>query len=169
MRYSALVTPLAALIGACAHTQPPVQTTVVAPDSIVLERTSCFGICPAYRLSLTRGGRAIFQSRNPGDSTRAVDATAAPGTIDVLARRAAALGFYTLPAIIAQDTALCPQQRTDAPTAIVTIFRPTGFKQVAHYHGCESASQAVADLTRLEGAIDSAAGSARWVRPAHRR
>src|ERR687888_360851 len=47
---------------------------IVAPpgavDSIVLERTACFGTCPAYRLRISAAGAVHFTSRNFGDSGR---------------------------------------------------------------------------------------------------
>jgi len=133
-----------------------------AADSIVLERTRCFGLCPAYRLSIARSGAVHFASRNPGDSTRAVSTTPSPGAFAALMQQAEALRFWNLPDQIA-GSALCKQMATDHPGATTTIFDRGGFKRVDDYLGCFDAPQA---LRRFETAIDSAAGSARWVRPA---
>ena len=145
---------------------PPAPAANQAPhpaaDSIVLERTRCFGLCPAYRLSIARSGAVHFESRNPGDSTRAVSTTPSPGAFEALVRQAEALRFWSLPDQIA-GSALCKQRATDHPGAATTIFGRGGSKRVDDYLGCFDAPQA---LRRFETAIDSAAGSARWVRPA---
>lgn len=174
MRYVALLVGTGALAAAAgAPASAAAQATAAAADSVVLERTRCFGPCPAYRLSITRAGRVAFASRNPRDSTRAVVDGAAPGAVDALARRAEASGFFGLPPEVARDPALCPDRATDHPTVIVTVFRPGGPARVEDYHGCYLANDhavapALAGLRQLEAAIDSAAGSARWVRPVSR-
>jgi hypothetical protein len=121
-------------------------------DSIVLERTRCYGTCPAYRLSLARSGAVHFQSLNPGDSARVGTGTLAPGAFDALVAEAARIGFAGLPERII-GTPVCGQ--------MVTIFGG-GAKRVEDYHGCRGVPP---ELRRFETAIDSAAGSSRWVRP----
>lgn len=165
------------LVSACRPSAQPsgAPPATASADSIVLERTACFGTCPAYRLSLTGTGRATFLSRNAGDSTRVDDDAAAPGAVAVLADRAVRLGFDTIPAELRDDRTLCPPPtRSDAPTAVITLYRTTAPVQhavhrVADYHGCQSGSPILAELRGLELAIDSAARSARWVRPGNRR
>jgi hypothetical protein len=131
-----------------------------AADSIVLERTRCYGTCPAYRLSLARSGAIHFQSLNPGDSARVGTGTLAPGAFDALVAEAARIGFAGLPERIS-GSPLCGQQTTDSPSAYVTIFGGGGAKRVEDYHGCRGVPP---ELRRFEVAIDSAAGSSRWVR-----
>jgi hypothetical protein len=160
-------------LGACAQSVRS-DAKVTAADSIVLERTVCFGTCPAYRLSLTRQGQVSFESRNPGDTSRHARDSVSVTSLGVLTAMADSLGFETLPDTIANDSALCPDKATDHPTATITIFRGVQSKHVVDYHGCfasvdHSTVPAVARLRQLETAIDSLAGSQRWVRPASRR
>ena len=67
---------------------------------------------------------------------------------------------------------LCESYATDHPTVTVSIWRATGSKRVVHYHGCGPVGGASEPLLRLrrlaslEAAIDSVAGTRRWVRPA---
>jgi hypothetical protein len=143
-------------------------------DSLVLERTLCYGTCPAYRLSLARDGQVLFQSRNPGDEARQVRDTTAAGALSILTEMADSLGFATLPDTIANSPALCPDHATDHPTATVTIFRGAANKHVVDYLGCfarfdHSTVPIVERLRMFEARIDSLAGSQRWVRPARRR
>jgi hypothetical protein len=143
-------------------------------DSIVLERTLCYGTCPAYRLSLTRAGLVRFESRNPTDSGRTASDTVGQAVVLALEGRAATIGFFELPEVIAGDKRLCPDSATDHPTATLTMFLPGRTARVVDYHGCfqavdHSVVDAVQRLRAFEAAVDSAARSERWVRPARRR
>jgi len=149
-------------------------TATAAADSIVLERTLCYGTCPAYRLRLAASGHVRFESRNPGESGRVASDRVTPEAVRDLIVRAEQLGFDTLPEVIAYDKRFCPNVATDHPTATVTLFRRTGSKRVEDYLGCflrsdHSVVSVVERLRLFETAIDSTARSARWVRPARRR
>ena len=143
-------------------------------DSIVLERSTCFGTCPAYRLRLSDSGEIRFESRNPGDESRRVADTVAAATFPALISRARSIGFFDLPSTIADDSVLCRNRATDHPTAIVTIFTKAQTKQVEDYRGCFETVEhevlpPIARLRSFEVEIDSILGSSRWVRPAGRR
>ena|SRR5215218_18588 len=154
---------LICLVAGCRPPRPGVAAGAVpAADSIVLERTNCYGACPAYRLSVSRSGRVHFVSRNWGDSTRAVSTTPSRGAFAGLMRQAQEIGFWTLPDTVV-GSVLCQYEVTDHPFVTVTIFGRRDFKRVADYLGCFDGPP---ELRRFEMKIDSAAGSARWVRPA---
>ena len=143
-------------------------------DSIVLERSTCFGTCPAYRLRLSDSGEIRFQSRNPGDYDRRVTDTVAAATFPALISRARLIGFFDLPSMIADDSVLCRNRATDHPTVIVTIFTKAQTRRVEDYHGCFETVEhevlpPIARLRSFEVEIDSVLGSSRWVRPADRR
>lgn len=143
-------------------------------DSIVLERSMCYGTCPAYRLRLSNGGEIRFDSHNPGDEGRRAMDTVAAATFAALISRAKAVGFFDLPSEIAADSVLCHNRATDHPTVVVTIFAKTQTKRVEDYHGCFETVEhetlpAITRLRAFEVEIDSALRSSRWVRPASRR
>src|SRR5437868_3149515 len=94
---------------------------IYSADSVVLERTLCFGTCPAYRLSISRSGVIHFESRNSDDERRAKDSIPVSDFETILVR-AHLLEFLSLPDRIADDKHFCPHDVTDNPTAIVTIF-----------------------------------------------
>jgi len=160
-----MVAALAACDPMPAPAPSPASTGV---ESITLERTRCFGSCPAYRLSIARDGAVRFQSLNPGDSTVATDRIAAAG-FDSLAREAERIGFRSFPDVIRDDDELCGPMATDLPGARVTIQGSDGTKTVDDYHGCHGQNERLVRLRRFESRIDSVAGSSRWVRPATRR
>jgi hypothetical protein len=81
----------------------------------VLERTPCFGTCAAYRLRVTRSGVVTFLSRNRGDSSRVARDSIAPDAVVQLLQAAERDDVFRLPAVIADDRALCPDRATDHP------------------------------------------------------
>jgi hypothetical protein len=146
-----------------------VETAQRRVDSLVLERTTCYGTCGAYRVSISATGRIQFQSRNPGDTATASDSVA-PKVLPRLVTRAERAGFFKLPARIADDRKICVDRATDHPTVTVSIYGSDGRHVVEDYQGCFRASDhsVVGPLVRLrafETAVDSALGTERWVRP----
>jgi hypothetical protein len=169
---SLAVAGVAAVVG-CHNRQEPAAARAPAADSLVLERTICFGTCPAYRLSIGGDGTVTFISRNPDDTSGAKTDSIAPSQVEWLLGEAERLGLYSLPTVIADDSTLCPLRATDHPTATLTIFREDSTHTVVDYHGCyaghdRGTGPRVEQLRRLEVAVDSVAGSSRWVRPASR-
>lgn len=159
-------------VAACHNRQEP-STVRVRADSVVLERSRCFGSCPAYRLRITGDGAVAFASRNPRDTLRTETDSIAPSEVAWLLEEAERLGFYALPETIAEDSTLCPLRATDHPAATVTIFREDSTHTVVDYHGCYASHDLgvvprLEQLRRLEVEIDSVTRSSRWVRPASR-
>ena len=164
----------ALLLLACAAPSGKTDTSQSAAgsvaDSIVLERSACYGTCPAYRLRLSNTGEVRFESRNPGDEGRAGVDTITNATLPSLISRARAVGFFELPQDIARDSVLCRNRATDHPTVVVTVFTSDAAKAVTDYHGCfETREHAVLPrierLRSFEVEIDSVLRSSRWVRP----
>jgi len=128
-------------------------------DSIVLERSRCFGSCPAYRLSLTAHGTVTRTPLWPRDTTPVRQTAIPPDMVDVLAQEAQRIGFFGFPSEISQDKALCPMAATDHATATVTIFRGDSATKVVDYLGCYagtdlSITPALARLRAFESRID---------------
>lgn len=158
---------LACILSGCSAPPPSSETRPATADSLVLERSPCFGRCPDYRLRIRSDGNVVYQSRTPADTTRGVAQTQ-PGTLAKLVARARAIGFYALPEDISSDSALCSARATDHPSATITIFEAGKQSRVVHYHGCRLATDhsvppQLQALTAFEVAIDSAAGSSRWL------
>ena len=146
-----------------------------AADSLELERTRCYGSCPAYSVTVARNGAVRFETVS-GDDGRVtiVAADRAPGALSGLAAQAERAGFYAFPDVIAADRVLCPDSATDHPTVTVTIHRSEGTKRVADYRGCaalasDSLTRALAALRAFEDSVDVAVNTARWVAPPTRR
>jgi len=157
------------------HASDITAAAPAAVDSLVLERTPCFGFCPAYRLGLTGAGQIHFQSRNSGEEQRAVTATVSASTLARLVARARDAGFFEFPDAIRGDSVFCPLVATDHPTVTVTIFSGAQTKRIEDYLGCRGGGTDRAVELRLEQLrafeqeIDSVLQSSRWVtRPSRR-
>ncbi len=137
--------------------------SVLAADSIVLERTPCFGTCPAYRLRVSRSGSIHFESRNSGDDERRASDSISGNEFEQILVQAHFIDFWSLPNRIADDKRFCPHDVTDNPTAIVTVFVSKRLKRVEDYYGC---FWAPAGLRELERHIDEVTNAKRWIRPA---
>lgn len=172
MKRKTVIAALAAAgMGLAACVRPPAAAPAGGPaaetaspaaraDSIVLERTRCYGFCPAYRLVLARTGEVRFRSIWP-ESTPPGAGTVSAGDFAALVEEAGRIGFWSLPGQI-QGSALCPNAYTDAPGATVTISAPGRTKSVTDYLGCREGA-ALEPLRAFEARIDSVAGSRRWI------
>ena len=165
----------AVLLGACTAAPRPgdvPRAPVATADSIVLERTRCYGTCPAYRVRLSADGGVAFVSRYP-DEGRTGAGQILPFDFRRLVGDARAAGFFTLPDTIAGDAELCPAPSTDSPTVTLAVFSAAGAKTVVDDRGCgaRGATPAgrLAALRALAERVDTAAGVSRWVRVPTRR
>jgi hypothetical protein len=166
---------VALALAACSP-QPSTPATArdAAPfDSLVLERTPCFGFCPIYRLRVSGDAEVRFTSANP-DSIIAVD-TVARWVVDSLAVLADRSGYWNLPDSIQHGTPACSVYRTDHPGMIVVIHG-SRTKRVRFDTGCSDAltgtgetNSPLVQLRRFGERIDSLTEAHRWIRPASRR
>ena len=160
---------LLACAAGCSHGRPAPAPARTAVDSVVLERTICYGTCPAYRLSLRHDGVIHFQSKNHGDTTAATDRVS-PAVLDAIVAHANSIRFAEYPDDVTKERRLCKDVATDHPTIIIGLFGPRP-KQVLYYTGCyigEGTHGKANELVRLgefAKAIDSLTRSSRWVRP----
>jgi hypothetical protein len=165
-----LLTLTAILASACGPARLAEQNA-----RIVLERAPCFGSCPTYRVVVESDGAVRFTGM--GDRAGRTDsARVSPDAVRALAARFDEAGFF------AMDSAYTPGQRgcgifaTDH--AYTTLTAETGgrAKSVRHYLGCtgtekadsiaakqEDRPGALGALTRLATAVDSVAGTSRWL------
>jgi hypothetical protein len=91
---------LAVLITAAATVRAQSPPTPVPPAhsvEIVLERTSCFGTCPSYIVTLDGDGNVVYQGREfvrvTGEHRTKID----PAKVDDLVREFQRIGFFNRP------------------------------------------------------------------------
>jgi hypothetical protein len=115
-----------------------------------LERSPCYGRCPAYTVRVFADGAVEFDGRQ-------FVGTLGPSRGVLSAAQVAALqqAFAT-----AQFDALKPAYRDTRTTDLPWVTVSNGSKSVHHYTGDESAPPA---LTELEATIDRLVGTSTWV------
>ena len=163
-----------ALLGACtppgpsADAPPPSATPSGVPEpaagpepAVVLQRTVCFGTCPAYTVSAYADGRIVYQGDQFVETTGTAEGHVDPSVVAGLVVSAVALGYTALPARLDSQES-CPQFATDNPSANTTVRTSDWTRSVDHYHGCRGFKNEKA-LTAFEDEIDRALGTAAWV------
>ena len=151
---------IAALVLSLVSAFPGLQTGTLPEDvTIALERTSCFGDCPIYRVTIDARGNVIYEGRKfvavSGRRTGRIPVARVAAILATADR----IGFFelrdhyrTVRGPDGSETVV-----TDLPTTIVTITRAGVTKRVEDYYGAPRA------LQELERQIDEAAGTSQWV------
>jgi len=118
------------------------------PTSISLERTTCFGSCPAYKVTLTSSGKVAYEGKMYVTRKGKYTSQIKPEEFKKLAAIADAAGFYDLKRSYESAT-------TDLPTAITQIARSGKVFEVSNY-----GSNGPDGLRKLEESIDRAVAKA---------
>ena len=146
-----------AITAACGGQRPD---TAVGPDprtadSLVFERTACFGFCPVYRLRLSRDGSVTLHWQEQREPRAVIEGswTIAPAAVQALLAQAQHGGITALPDDLPASKLYCPQAWTDAPGAVVAFYGPGWSKRITDYFGCQKVPPA---LRAFELAVDSA-------------
>jgi hypothetical protein len=118
---------------------------------IKLERTVCYGKCPAYTLQIEGNGKVSYDGKAyvqvQGPQTSQIDAKAVQALVDE---------FFKIDYFALKDTFTEPI--SDMPTTITSISIDGKKKEVYDYYGAPSS------LKALEAKIDEVANSAQWVK-----
>ena len=131
-----------------------------ASDTVItLQRTSCFGPCPIYAVSIDASGTVPYEGerfvRVVGRRTAHID----PAVVARLLARAEQIRFSGLRSAYRaiENPDGTTTMVTDLPTKIVTITAKGRTKRVEDYVAAPDS------LTEFERGIDHAAGTTRWV------
>jgi hypothetical protein len=136
------------------------QEPDVPPDALIrLQRTSCFGPCPIYTVTIDARGTVTFDGerfvRVVGRKTTQISTS----TVAALLARAARIRFFEMRdayrAVENPDGTVT--MVSDLPTTIVTVTINGRTKSVDDYLAAPDS------LAEFERAIDAAAGTKRWV------
>lgn len=126
---------------------------------ITLERTTCFGTCPAYTVRITSDGRVDYEGKQFVRVTGHVSADIPAEDVAALVDAFDQIGYFTLDdsyrfVVHADGT---HSFVTDLPTTTTSIQLGNRTKKIVDYVG------APAVLKELERRIDAVAGTMRWV------
>jgi ankyrin repeat protein len=156
----------------CGPEQKPFPEIDRAKLRIKLERTGCLDSCPRYQVSIDGQGNVVFDtgptskemgfgdgqdySIDTGVRVAGKYQTRITGEqVDAIITQFQNVGFFEL-----EDEYV--SQVTDNPTYVVSIDTGNGKKSVVDYAGEDVGMPAA--VTRLEDAIDEAAGTYRWIK-----
>jgi hypothetical protein len=141
-------------LASCAPVDAPSPSVPQGPVLITLERTVCFGFCPAYRVSIDQDGEVIYVGERFVNVRGEQRARIPREEVQRLVDRIHEIGFMNL-----QDAYRA--NISDVPTYTVSFSRSGVRKVVVDYGGLSAGMpQAVRDL---QDEIDRVAGVARWV------
>jgi hypothetical protein len=134
----------------------------VPPDTnIRLERTSCFGECPVYSVTIDAHGNVVYDGQNfvriKGRQSDRIPVTKVRSLLDTADR----IGFFDLDTqyrTIRNPDGSVSGTITDLPTTFVTVTSAGRSKRVEDYFGTPKA------LRGFEREIDTAARTSRWIR-----
>lgn len=118
--------------------------------TVVLERTQCFGMCPAYSVSVDQAGHVIYSGLHNVRVSGEQRATIAPAKVAALVAEIQRIRFFELKPVYTADV-------TDLPTTYVTVTLDGVSKRVTDYINAPEA------LRQLEKQIDAMTNSRRWV------
>jgi hypothetical protein len=143
------------LAGAAAAQQPEVPSDAI----IRLQRTSCFGLCPIYAVTIDARGTVIYEGERYVRVVGTRTARIPPSLVARLLAHAERIRFFEL-----RDTYRTIENPdgtvtsvTDLPTTFVTVTVNDRTKRVEDYLAAPDA------LRQFELEIDEAAGSKRWI------
>lgn len=136
--------------------------TVTVPDDVVikLERTSCYGECPVYTVTIDARGNVIYDgARAVRVEGRQTDRIPLSGVVSIL-ETAERIGFFGLQNQyrFIQNANGSLTEVGDTPDAFVTITRRGQSKRVEDHIGAPDG------LKQLERQIDEATRTKRWIR-----
>jgi hypothetical protein len=152
--------------------QPAVNRQKVVLDKdteITLQRTTCFGTCPAYKVTIDATGGVVFNGskmiRENGNITPqplgTKNSRISQEQLQELIAEFDRIDYLSLKDAYKEGSD-CPTYSTDSPSAITTIKTNGTTKSVNHYAGCEG-SAALKDLTALERKIDEIVNTKQWL------
>jgi Domain of unknown function (DUF6438) len=151
---------LAVMAMSCSSSREPhaVSTLFSLNDStlfVMLERTECYGTCPAYRLEVYRNGKVTYTGKSHvkviGEMTKWIDQS----TLQALQ------AAFTQAQFLRFKDNYTEMTWTDMPTTTLSFSSPQNRKTVVHYHGDDSAPKS---LTDLENRIDEIVGTPFWIK-----
>ena len=159
-----LVASLVSCHGSAPASTPAPVATAARDDApaVSLERTPCFGSCPVYLVTISRGGMVRFEGTRFVGHPGVDSAQIAKEAVDSLLVELDRGGFYDFEERYVSGAPGCGLYATDLPSANTAVNDGSRSRRVEHDRGCSDAPLA---LSTLEDRIDEVAGSARWIAP----
>jgi len=140
------------------------QPSEIPPDlSITLERTRCYGFCPSYVLKISATGKVSYEGRASVKLVGQAESSISQEKVRALITAFEKINYFDLKGAYETPNDGCKDWVTDGPTAITSLTINGRSKSVRHYSGCRGIA-VLAELEKLEQAIDDAANTQQWIR-----
>jgi Domain of unknown function (DUF6438) len=127
--------------------------------TIRMERTRCYGNCPAYTVTIHGDGRVEYSGTFGVKVKEAQTGRIEPDAVKRLLSQFAQAKFLAIKADYSAEKCSCTRRCTDMPSAVTELVAGGATHVVNHYYGCGCAPKA---LFELESAIDKAAQVEQW-------
>lgn len=139
----------------CTTSQTPTPSDL---DEVVitLERTECFGVCPAYQLTVYGNGTVVYEGKRFVSIEGKRTTTISEEKVRQLLSEFKKIDYFSL------NDSYEELMATDMPSAFTSLTIDGKTKTVRHYHGDFSAPK---KLTELEDKIDEIVNSNQWIKP----
>jgi hypothetical protein len=125
--------------------------------TIQLERTACYGTCPAYSVTIHGDGRVEYNGKSRVKETGAREGQIKVDTVRELVSEFAKVKFWGFDEDYSGKK--CKGECTDMPTAVTELRIKGVTHRVKHYYGCGGVPKS---LYTLESTIDKSANSEQW-------
>jgi hypothetical protein len=138
----------------------PVRSVAEPNEAVItLERTTCYGSCPSYKISIRKNGDINFEGKQYVRVKGSANSKIEPAAVDALIKEFMKIDYFSL-----EDEYTRIKNRdgtvsivTDLPTTITSINHSGKHKEIVDYVG------APPQLRELERTIDRVANTKRWV------
>ena len=127
--------------------------------TIRLERTRCYGSCPAYTVTIHGDGRVEYSGTFGVKVKEARTGRVEPEAVKRLLSQFAQAKFLAIKEDYSAEKCSCSRRCTDMASAVTELVAGGVKHRVNHCYGCGCAPKA---LFELESAIDKAAQVEQW-------
>lgn len=139
----------------CSHTKTVKDGRDFSNDTVMLQRTICYGQCPAYKVVVLGSGKVEFEgfkfSKTQGKVSVDIPLDSAKALISEIEQSE----FFSW------KDEYRNQEVTDLASTFVTVVLGGNKKVINHYNGDKSAPSA---LVKIEKHIDAITNSEQWIR-----
>lgn len=138
-----------------ASTNPFPTDGSIPEDTIIrLNRTVCYGTCPAYLLTVKANGEVNFFGQDFVETKGQAKDEISKQKVKQLVEEFKKAKFFDL-----KDNYTSIECATDNPTVRTTLFINGKVKKIEHDTGCKAPKE----LTVLEDKIDEIVGTEKWI------
>lgn len=146
------------------------QPAIPRDTVITLTRTSCFGYCPSYKLTISADGTVTFEGRDYVKTKGTFKSRISRKQLQQLISEFKKANYFSLKDKYESEEDGCATVWTDYPSATTSLRINGKSKSILHYYGChKDPGNAIYPkaLTDLESKIDEIVGTERWIGQAH--